>query len=75
MRLRVSFRFSGSHVVPVGILSDSGRDTAFEYDSAFLATGMNPAPFRLPCRPGASVFDWSGGMETFGKSHFWNCRC
>lgn len=66
MRLRVSFRFSGGHVVPVGIISDSGRDTAFEYDSAFVATGVNPAPFRLPYRPGVSVFDWSGGMETFG---------
>ena len=66
MRLRVSFRFSESHVVPVGILSGNGRDTAFEYDSAFLATGMNPAPFRLPCKSGISVFDWPGGMETFG---------
>ena len=66
MKLRVSLRFSAGRDVPVGILSDSGRDTAFEYEPAFLAAGMNPAPFRLPYRPGVSVFDWSGGMETFG---------
>ena len=66
MKLRVSLRFSPGRVMPVGVLTGNGRDTAFEYDSSFLATGMNPSPFRLPCKSGVSVFDWSGGMETFG---------
>ena len=66
MTLRVSLRFSPDNALPVGEISDNGRDTAFEYRQSFLTLGMNPAPFRLPFRPGVSVFDWSGGMETFG---------
>jgi len=66
MTLRVSLRFSPDHTIPVGEISDNGRDTAFEYSPSFLSLGMNPAPLRLPYRPGVSVFDWSGGMETFG---------
>lgn len=66
MKLRVSLRFSPDRVVPVGILADSGRDTAFEYDSSFISLGVNPSPFRLPPRKGISVYDRAGGMETFG---------
>ena len=66
MTLRVSLRFSPENVVPVGILSSSGRDTAFEYDAQFLSRGLNPAPFRLRTKGGVAVFDRSGGMETFG---------
>ena len=66
MTLRVSLRFSPDNVVPVGILSSSGRDTAFEYDASFLSLGLNPAPFRLPTKGGVAVFDRAGGMETFG---------
>ena len=66
MKLRVSLRFSPDRVVPVGILADSGRDTAFEYDSLFISLGVNPSPFRLPPRKGISVYDRAGGMETFG---------
>lgn len=66
MKLRVSFCFSPDEKIPVGTLMDSGRDVAFEYDRGFAATGLQPAPFRLPVREGASVFDHSGGMEVFG---------
>ena len=66
MTLRVSLRFSPDNVVPVGILSSSGRDTAFEYNASFLSLGLNPAPFRLPAKGGVAVFDRAGGMETFG---------
>lgn len=66
MKLNVSFRFSSDHVVPVGTLYLNGRDSAFEYARSFLAERLNPAPFRLPVREGVSIFDWSGGMETFG---------
>ena len=50
----------------VGILSEYGRDTAFEYDRSFLSLGLNLAPFRLPLKPGVQVYDRSGNMETFG---------
>ncbi len=66
MRLTVSLRFSSAHQVKVGTLFDLGRDTAFEYDRGFLATGLNPAPFRLPPRSGVLVSDRSGNMDTFG---------
>lgn len=66
MKLRVGFHFSRGEVFNVGVLSDSGRDTAFEYDPRFLALGMSPAPFRLPLKTGLSVYDYSGRMETFG---------
>ena len=66
MKLSVSFKFSPDKVIPVGTLYQKGRDTAFEYAPSFLARGINPAPFRLPVKEGVNVFDWSGGMETFG---------
>lgn len=50
MKLRVSFCFSPDEKIPVGTLMDSGRDVAFEYDRGFAATGLQPAPFRLPVR-------------------------
>ena len=66
MKLSVSFKISLDEVIPVGTLYQKGRDTAFEYAPSFLARGINPAPFRLPVKEGVNVFDWSGGMETFG---------
>ena len=66
MKLNVSFRFSPNRVVPVGTLYQNGRDSAFEYAKSFFAEKLNPAPFRLPVKNGVNVFDWSGGMETFG---------
>ena len=66
MKLSVSLRFSATEKIPVGVLVDSGSDTAFEYDSGFLSRGLNPSPFRLPPKPGVSVFDRRGGLETFG---------
>lgn len=66
MKLKVSFRFDPAVRLPVGVLMDNGRETAFEFDSEFLSAGLDPAPFRLPVRPGVSVFDHSGGMDTFG---------
>lgn len=66
MKLLVSFQFEPQEKIPVGTLSDFGRDTVFEYDTSFLARGINPAPFRLPLRPGVQVYDRMGNMETFG---------
>lgn len=66
MRLSVFFRFSPSEKIPVGTLSDHGRDTVFEYDASFLSRGINPAPFRLPLRSGVQAYDHTGNMETFG---------
>ena len=66
MKLRVSFRFGKAQTVHVGDLFENGYDTAFEFVQAFIATGLNPAPFRLPVKAGINVYDRSGGMETFG---------
>ena len=66
MKLNVSLRFSSDYVIPVGMLYQNGRDSAFEYARSFLSERLNPAPFRLPVREGVNIFDWSGGMETFG---------
>ena len=66
MKLSVSFKFSPTEVIKVGTLLDRGRETAFEYDSEFAARGLNPSPFRLPVKNGATIYDFSGGMDTFG---------
>ena len=66
MKLKVSFRFDLDVRLPVGVLMDNGRETAFEFDSGFLSAGLDPAPFRLPVKGGVTVFDHAGGMETFG---------
>ena len=66
MKLSVFFQFSPAEKVQVGTLSDFGRDTVFEYDASFLSRGVNPAPFRLPFRPGVQAYDRTGNMETFG---------
>ena len=66
MRLTVSLRFSPGASLRVGTLFDLGRDVAFEYDRAFLATGLNLAPFRLPSQQGVVVYDRSGNMDVFG---------
>ena len=66
MKLEVAFRFHPGESVPVGVLSAVGRDTAFEYAASFLSSGLHPAPFRLPVKPGVRVYDRSGGMDTFG---------
>lgn len=66
MKLAVSLRFSATESVPVGLLMDSGADTAFEFDAGFLSRGLNISPFRLPLKRGVAVFDHAGGMDTFG---------
>ena len=66
MKLAVSLAFARDRKIRVGTLFSSGRDTAFEYDADFKASGLNPSPFRLPVKNGMAVYDFSGGMETFG---------
>lgn len=66
MKLSVSLMFDAAHKMCVGTLQEADRDTAFAYDTAFLASGLNPAPFRLPAKPGWQVYDHSGNMGTFG---------
>ena len=65
-RLRVSFAFGPQDVLPVGVLSQTGRDSIFQFDAAFLAAPLPLSPFKLPVRPGVHVYDRKGGMETFG---------
>ena len=66
MKLKVSFCFGCGQRLPVGVLVDQGRDTAFEYDRSFLSSGLSPAPFRLPIASGVRLYDGMGGMGTFG---------
>ena len=66
MKLAVSLRFSATESVPVGLLMESGADTAFEFDAGFLSRGLNLSPFRLLLKRGVAVFDHAGGMDTFG---------
>lgn len=65
-RLHVSFAFAPHSVRPVGILSQSGRDSLFQFDESFLAAPLPLSPIRLPVRPGVFAYDRKGGMETFG---------
>ena len=65
-RLAVSLAFGSEERVAVGMLSQSGRDSLFQFDDAFLAAPLPLSPFRLPARPGVHAYDGRGGMETFG---------
>lgn len=65
-RLAVSLAFGPEERVPVGTLSQSGRDSLFQFDASFLASPLPISPLRLPARPGVQAYDGRGGMETFG---------
>ncbi len=65
-RLSVSLAFAPDYRVPVGTLSQSGRDSLFQFDDSFLASPLPISPLRLPVRPGVHAYDHRGGMETFG---------
>lgn len=65
-RLFVSLAFAPDGRVPVGMLSQSGRDSLFQFDESFLASPLPLSPLRLPVRPGVQAYDGRGGMETFG---------
>ena len=41
----------------VGRLAFKDRNVLFEYDSSFLASGIEISPFKLPLRPGVSIPD------------------
>ena len=51
-RLFVSLAFAPDGRVPVGMLSQSGRDSLFQFDESFLASPLPLSPLRLPalCR-------------------------
>lgn len=67
MNLRVKLDFGGGRApIEVGVLSEVGRELAFEYAEAFIASGLDVAPFRLPLRLGPTVFAHNPGLETFG---------
>ncbi len=66
MTLTVKFDFGFGNELKVGRFTEIGRDTAFEFSGEFIASGLNPSPFRLPLRSGLMVYDHSGNMDTFG---------
>ena len=51
-KLRVQLRRSPEESLPVGTLVDHDRRIYFEYDPAFLESGLELSPFKLPLRPG-----------------------
>lgn len=65
-RLSVSLAFEPGVRIPVGTLTQSGRDSLFQFDGTFLAAPLPISPFHLPVRPGVQVYDGRGGMDTFG---------
>jgi serine/threonine-protein kinase HipA len=57
--------------IRVGRLARAGREILFEYDPAFLATGIELSPFRLPATPGVVAGDpalFQGLMGLFDDS-------
>ena len=65
-RLAVSLAFGPEERVPIGTLSQSGRDSLFQFCEPFLAAPLPISPLHLPVRPGVQIYDGRGGMETFG---------
>lgn len=47
----------GNNRRKVGRLAAQGRRILFEYDQAFLASGLDISPFRLPAKPGTAAGD------------------
>lgn len=56
--IKISLDF-GSGIIPVGRLASRDYKTYFEYDTSFLKRGLEISPFRLPLKPGLSLFDYS----------------
>ncbi|WOF75180.1 type II toxin-antitoxin system HipA family toxin [Parvibaculaceae bacterium PLY_AMNH_Bact1] len=54
--LKVGLDF-GHDLLPVGRLAHRDGKIYFEYDDAFLKTGLNISPLRLPAEPGLKTFD------------------
>ena len=51
----------------IGDLAEDRRGRIFfEYNSAFLSTGINLSPLTLPLKAGAQLFDWSDFKGLFG---------
>lgn len=54
--LKVGLDF-GDGTLPVGRLANREGKVYFEHDPAFLKTGLNISPLRLPAEPGLKTFD------------------
>lgn len=55
-QIKISLELTGM-VLPLGRLALRDGRIYFEYDSAFLDTGLEISPFNLPLRPGVQTFD------------------
>ncbi len=65
-QLKVSLAFAPGDRRPVGVLSQQGRDSLFQFEEEFLAAPLPLSPLRLQPRQGIHVCTSSGGIETFG---------
>lgn len=54
--VKVGLNFDGSET-PLGRLAVKERKIYFEYDSAFLTSGLNVSPLSLPLKAGVQTFD------------------
>ena len=66
MTLEVVLRFSPTVELLVGLLTEVGRDIAFEFAPSFIGSPLPIAPLRLPVRSGIQFYDRSRGGELFG---------
>ena len=53
--LSIFYEPEEGRLVKVGRLASRNREVLFEYDSAFLALGLELSPFKLPLRPGVVI--------------------
>lgn len=54
---RLDVHLDGRQRIKVGRLASQGRRILFEYDAAFIASGIELSPFRLPLRSGVMAGD------------------
>lgn len=55
--IRVGLNFTADQIIPVGRLALNRGKIYFEYDRAFLTTGLELSPRHLPLRSGVIAFD------------------
>lgn len=70
-RLTVSYEPEEGRRLRVGQLARKDRELLFEYDAAFLATGLQLSPFKLPLGPGVVIGNpalFDGLMGVFDDS-------
>ena len=66
LALEVRIHFSDEKNLLVGMLSQAGRDSIFQFSQSFLSAPLPLSPFHLAQSPSVQPYDRKGRMETFG---------